>query len=474
MRRRYDRQGLLALDPKAFFELFFDEPDRTNEVEGDVAVVSICGPLEHHAGWWCDSYDEILERVDAACTSQGTAIVLKIDSPGGLVSGCFEAARAIREKCAAAGKRLVAYVDGQACSAAYALACAASEIVVPETGFVGSVGIIDTRLDCTEFDKQVGTKFAVITSGARKADGHPHLPITTAELAESQARVDSLAGVFFDLVEELRGRPAAEVAALQARVYHGESAVAVGLADSVRSFPELLEAIRSPIEQEPTMTTKASKYSEGRALLEEAAKGDDEEEAEKAKRALAAMDGEPDDEKKDDDEGSKSEGDEPPDDEKKDDDAKASRSGRVSASTAGALASTVSLQGRRLAALEREREAEARATFLATRPDLDESLVKVLETKPLAEVKAIVNAIKKPAVPKPAAAAAPGVAPTRGASQVDRPGPAATSPHARRMDEAMGFVEPVLGVKREGTALVFGVMSAAEAAEYAASKENAR
>ena len=132
MRRRYDRQGMLALRREAFLDFFVDNnADSRNETVEQCEIVTIRGPLEQHDGWWADSYEAVLDRVTEACESPSPVIVLKIDSPGGQLEGCFDAARTIRSRCAAANKRLIAYVDGCACSGGYALACAASEIVVP-------------------------------------------------------------------------------------------------------------------------------------------------------------------------------------------------------------------------------------------------------------------------------------------------------------------------------------------------------
>jgi signal peptide peptidase SppA len=441
---QYAREGLLALDPRAFFGFFFEPPTRENTLLDNVAIVDITGPLEHHGGWWCDSYDGIVERVAAACESPAHTVLLKVDSPGGLVSGMCEASRAIRATCQAAGKRLVAYVDGMACSAAYALASSAERIVVPETGFVGSIGVINTRIDARKNAEMCGVGYHVITSGARKADGHPHTAMSEAELAATQGTVDSLADVFFRLVEEMRGISAQAVHALQAQIFHGEAAVAAGLADQVQSFDDLLAALASPNE-ERDMTIKGSKYSEGRAALEEAAKGEGEE-AEKAKRALAAMDetDESDAESDDapaDDEGEDEAAAESEDDEEEEEKPAASRAGgRVSARTAGELGGTANKLAGRVAQLETKLEAADRKEFLASRPDLEPALVKVLEKKPLAEVRAIVNAIKKPKAPKLGERAST-IAPkaTRGEGQGTGAAGETTDPELAAVDRAMGL-----------------------------------
>lgn len=225
--------------------------------DGDVAVVSVEGPLAQRA-WscWCfegDGYDAILTRTQAALDDVGTrAVVLRLDSPGGEVAGCFEAVRAIRAAAAKAGKPLVAYVDEMACSAAYALACACDEIVCPDTGLVGSVGVITAVCDESGALALEGVKVAVITSGAAKADGHPAIPLAEDARARIQGDVNHLAAIFAAEVAAARPLTAAAVLALDAQVFRGGPALEARLVDRVGNLAgavararELADARRS-------------------------------------------------------------------------------------------------------------------------------------------------------------------------------------------------------------------------------------
>ena len=170
--------------------------------EGDVAVVSIEGPLSQRA-WSCwlfegDGYDAVTSRMKAAIDDRATrSVVMRIDSPGGEVAGCFEAVRTIRAMAKAAGKPLVAYADEMACSAAYALACACDEVVLPDTGMVGSVGVILTLASRAGELAQRGVSVTLLTSGAAKADGHscwgtwPQRGSSVSRARRSPARISS-------------------------------------------------------------------------------------------------------------------------------------------------------------------------------------------------------------------------------------------------------------------------------------------
>jgi ClpP class serine protease len=458
--RRYERQGMLAIDPRAFLESY---PNMSTQggvhLVGSVAVVSVRGPLENEPGCWFDSYAGVIERVSAACASPATTVLLKVDSPGGEVSGCFDAARALRVMCQNAGKKLLAFVAGCACSAAYALAAAAAEVVVSEAALVGSIGVLNCRLDATAADAAYGLRYAIIASGARKADGNPHVAISDAELAEQQNLVNSQAGTFFALIEELRGVSIEKISAMQARVFHGQSAVAVGLADRVQSFDGLLASLETG--GVPMADDEKDKYQETREALGELAAGEGEQ-AEAARRALAAMDG-PGDEEKDDDEeeeGEEARAEMPADDDKP----KAKARASVSAQSAGDLAQTVQRLSARVNELETKTEASDRVTFLASRPDLSKELLAVLAKKPLAEVQAIVNAIPKPRASLSAASTVQGM---RGKDQRSR-GERGTSslegkPYGEAMAAAFGLRLQRDPVRMEGNSQIFEVMSPDEA-----------
>ena len=87
------------------------------------------------------SYAEIAGMVDAAISDPSVeGILLDIDSPGGEAGGVFELGERLRA--ADAVKPIWAVASDAAYSAAYAIGCAASRLVVTRTGGVGSIGVI--------------------------------------------------------------------------------------------------------------------------------------------------------------------------------------------------------------------------------------------------------------------------------------------------------------------------------------------
>ena len=453
-RQRYDRQGLLALAPEAFGVMYPAAETAAPTTQTSVAVIRVVGPLDHHRNDHFDSYDAILDRVEAACQLATSHVVLVLDSPGGAVSGLFETADLIRECVADSGKTLTAYVEGQACSAAYALACAASRIVVCSTGLVGSIGVLDTRVDISAADRAFGVNVAFITSGTTKAYGHPQLALSAEELADRQRVVDQLAQVFFTHVKAARGL---DPQPLEARIFPGQSAVAAGLADEVSTYGDLIVTLTGA---RPGGVPTMSAFNEARAALEKAAESDNEEEAKKAKAALAALSAEDESEDKPDDEEKK---DDEPEAEKKDDEpeAKASAPSAISAATAGDLAATVQSLSAQVATLTSLHESTEKKALFASRPDVSKDLVKVLKGKPLAEVREILAALPRKGSQLAATAVVPA---TRGATQGDHV-PATPTNELDRLDRVMGVTAlSSTGVERTDNTLVLGAPKARKGA----------
>ncbi len=484
MKRRFAPSGYLALAPRAYgspYDLIDKAMLEAKASNDGVAVVDVRGPLEHHESWFYDSYDEIKERVACALKTSPKALVLAIDSPGGLVSGCFEAARDIRRMAKDAKVPLHAFVDGQATSAAYALACAADRIAMSATAAVGSIGIIDALLDVTAMDEKMGLRVALVTSGARKADGNPHGGISEDAIAASQKCVDELAESFFAWVSESRGVAAEKIRALEAGILLGPEAIAQGLADELCTLDEMIASISKGSAVAVGMTGRKStmKLKDAIAALRKAAEGEGEE-AELAKRMLAAeaeggdadsSDGEKaadDGDEKDDaeDEVKPSEDEVEPakKEDEKDDDEEGSKA--IKPSTLTALATQV-------AAMKAEREREKMAALLASRPDVDDAMKAVVRKMKYAEAKNVLDAIAKPAKPKTAKPAASAVVTgTRGQSQSGH-GAATTLGDIEAARERLYGPKAPTGIRMERNTLVLGALTPEEAKAFLDQKEAA-
>lgn len=232
------------------------------EVVRGVAVLSIDGPLEHKSAseWWSywQTYEDLARDFDLIMKDGSiTAVVLKFDSPGGECAGLNETVALMKEMKAKAGKPVVAYVDEACYSAAYALAMVADEIYLPESGGVGSIGVITALCDVTKMNEKQGVRVEVITSGAKKTDGHPAVAMTDGAIKRTQRTVDKLAASFFELVSEGRALDVAAIEGFQAGTFMGQDAVNVGLADGVMSLQDCLTFTRNAFSSSNSPTDRS-------------------------------------------------------------------------------------------------------------------------------------------------------------------------------------------------------------------------
>lgn len=478
----WDRPGVLAMAASAL-GMSFDVPDQIPGVSftpDGIAIVAVGfgAPMSHYPSWFGDSYDAVKARIAAALDSPAKAVVLEIDTPGGDVFGCFEAARAIREMATAAKKPLIAYTESLAASGGYALACAADRIVVSEEGHVGSVGVISALVSQTRLDEAMGLRFAVFGSGARKTDGCPHVEITDDASAELQAHVMSLADMFFAWVAERRGMRPDEVRALEAGVFHGAAAVGARLANAVVQTKNQLLAMVASGEitasavtaTEATMAddtdkenqddkdkASASYADEMRAKLEEDAKSDDESKASAAKKMLAALDdGDGDEKPAKDDEKPKGE-----DEEDGKTKALAAAAAGTSDATVRALVETVADLQAQIGGITKETRKTRRAELIASH-ELPASLAKSLATEKLETVERIVAGFPKRAPKSLAAAEQPSVdaAAPRGAEDPNAPRAPRLSPEqSSKLAERMGLkAVSDGGIKKDRNFVTLGIV----------------
>jgi len=204
-----------------------------------VGIIGIEGTLVHKGKFIGQSSGETSYEGLQAQIARATrdpkikGVVFEVDSFGGEVNGAFETAAMISQL--SAQKPTLAILTDFALSAGYLLASAARQIVMPEAGAAGSIGVVTMHADLSKKLEQEGVKVTLISSGKHKTDGSPTVPLGDDVRAAMQARVDLRRDQFAAVVGAARGSrlPAAQAMETEAQVYHGEEAVRAGLVDGI-------------------------------------------------------------------------------------------------------------------------------------------------------------------------------------------------------------------------------------------------
>jgi signal peptide peptidase SppA len=210
-----------------------------------IAIIPVIGSLVGRGGWLSalsgiQSYENLKFALGAAAADKSVrAIVLDIDSPGGEAVGAFETADAVRA--AATQKEVVAVATGLCCSAAYAIASAASLVVTTKSSVIGSIGVVMLHADYSHALHERGVVPTLIHAGKRKVDGTPYKPLTDDVKASLKAEVEKFNSLFVATVAEGRKSLTSEaILAMEAGTYIGADAVKAKLADSVGSLEAVL------------------------------------------------------------------------------------------------------------------------------------------------------------------------------------------------------------------------------------------
>jgi hypothetical protein len=132
-------------------------------------------------------------------------------------------------------KPTLAILTEQACSAAYLLAAQARQIVLPDTGYAGSIGVIMLHANMAGALDREGVDITILHAGARKADFNPYQALPADVRDEEIADMELVRQMFAASVADGRGprMNAAAALATEARTYRGAAAVAAGLCDAV-------------------------------------------------------------------------------------------------------------------------------------------------------------------------------------------------------------------------------------------------
>ncbi|MCL4263593.1 MAG: signal peptide peptidase SppA [Anaerolineae bacterium] len=173
----------------------------------------------------------------AAADDSVKAIILRVDSPGGTVTGSAQ----IHDALAQIEKPVVVSMAGTAASGGYYVSAPADYIFARPDTTTGSLGVVLTLYNVTELLDNVGVSVTSITSGPNKTIGNPWEPLTAEQEAILQTIADEAYDGFVQVIVDGRSLPEEEVRALaDGRIYTGNQALALGLVDELGDLPDAI------------------------------------------------------------------------------------------------------------------------------------------------------------------------------------------------------------------------------------------
>lgn len=178
--------------------------------------------------------DEFVARLKRAADDKAVrGIVLRVNSPGGTVTGAdimYQELRRFRER---TGKPVVVSMGEIATSGAYYLSLGADEIYAQPTSVTASIGVLMQTLNVSKGLSMIGVEARALTSGPNKDIANPLEPMEEGQYDILEGMVEEYYARFRGLVIERRTglSPADAEWATDGRVMTGARAAEIGLVD---------------------------------------------------------------------------------------------------------------------------------------------------------------------------------------------------------------------------------------------------
>lgn len=176
-----------------------------------------------------------VDRIQAALRAgwedeKVAAILLHLDTPGGICYGMPETAALVRQ--VRAEKVVASFCDSLTASAGLWCTCCAEMAYLTPSADLGSVGVYAAHVDYVDWCKKQGITVDLITDGSTyKGAGYPGTSLSTEQRAKIAADVLACSQSF--KADVRAGRPAVADETLQGQCFTGPAAVAAGLADAL-------------------------------------------------------------------------------------------------------------------------------------------------------------------------------------------------------------------------------------------------
>ena len=207
--------------------------DRSGIIRGEcVGVVEVKGLI-------ADSKETIKQLHVFRDNGKVKAIVLRIDSPGGVVGPTQEIYEEVGKL--TSKKKVVVSMGSVAASGGYYIAMPANMVFANPGTVTGSIGVLMQLSNIEGLLGKIGLKSYVLKSGRYKDAGSPVRELTKDDRAVLQGVIDSMQGQFVKAVAEGRKLPMEEVERVaDGRIFSGEQALRLKLVDRLGNLQDAI------------------------------------------------------------------------------------------------------------------------------------------------------------------------------------------------------------------------------------------
>ncbi|MDD2898880.1 MAG: signal peptide peptidase SppA [Desulfuromonadaceae bacterium] len=202
------------------------------------------------------------------------AVVLRVDSPGGIVAPSQEINAEVKKF--AAKKKIIVSMGSLAASGGYYISAPATLIYANPGTITASIGVILKLSNIESLMDKIGIKSYTLKTGKYKDSGSPVREFSAEDRAMLQSVIDNTHGQFVRAVAEGRKLPIEDVRKIaDGRILSGEQALQYKLVDRLGTLQDAIEEAgkQAGISGEPELITPPKKKVNYMDLLVDGAEG---------------------------------------------------------------------------------------------------------------------------------------------------------------------------------------------------------
>lgn len=216
-----------------------------------IVMINILGTIsweDRGSGLFAPSEPSIVARVkeelDMAMKDKRVrCIILKVDSPGGLISASEALYQEIKKFRTEKGIPVISYISSMGASGAYYVIAHSDKIIASPGALVGSIGVYMIKVNAKNLSEKVGVEIEVIKAGEHKDSLLFHRGLTEEERRKLKEKVDHYYESFKKVVVDGRGaklkKSIDEIA--DGSVFTPKEALELGLIDSIGDIYSAIE-----------------------------------------------------------------------------------------------------------------------------------------------------------------------------------------------------------------------------------------
>jgi protease-4 len=237
--------GLVAVFATGQKGVFTEEVIQDGPRTSKIAVIPVQGIIDN------EQAQDVYRQIKSAQQDKRVkGLILRVNSPGGTISGSDQICNEIRKYRKEEDKPVVAFMQGVAASGGYYVSVGCDKIVAEPTVITGSIGVMGGHFVLQGLlEEKLGIQPVIFKSGQKKDWPSPFQPVTEEQRQYIQDKlIDPAYNRFVQVVAEGRGEvlTLADVKRLaDGSIYGAEEALSEKLIDKIGYIDEAIEQVKS-------------------------------------------------------------------------------------------------------------------------------------------------------------------------------------------------------------------------------------